>query len=91
MTDDLVTRAKMAHIHDRHTKGPEGLYGELANHITALEAENARLRGALKPFAHSFTELEKAKKLFDPDWEQTRSILYAGEEAYSRAAAAMEG
>ena len=28
MTDDLVTRAKMVHIHDRHTKGPEGLYGE---------------------------------------------------------------
>ena len=54
-----------------------------AARISALEA-------ALKPFADKVTSLDASKKLFDPDYGQTKDILYAGEDAYRRAKAALE-
>jgi len=45
MTDDLVKRARLAQRDDRMASG--ALYGNLAERIEALEAENARLREAL--------------------------------------------
>ena len=57
---------------------------ESADRISALEA-------ALKPFADKVTSLDASKKLFDPDYGQTKDILYAGEDAYRRAKAALEG
>lgn len=75
MTDDLVKRAKMAHIHDRHTKGPEGLYGELANRITALDSEVTSLEIMICDLA--LTEKNQAARITDLEAENARLISFA--------------
>lgn len=58
-------------MHDRHEINPDG--PEAADAIERLEAENAKLRASLEPFA--FREMEKDEGLADTQyvWETIHS------------------
>ena len=51
MSSELVERLKHAHQHSQQRVLGSHIFGEAAARIEALEAENARLRKALEPFA----------------------------------------